>query len=101
MEKLLKHIIFVRSCCYLYAEMADFVSLHNNTRQFFPSYPLHSSIAQMILNITISIYNQKSKATDWYWWRFGPAKFDDEMANFVDNDVMYHYANRDGDTMME
>ncbi len=68
----------------------------------------------------ISIYAQKSMATDQYWWSFGPAKFDAMTADFkaktrqaiassilvcflnimhtnVDNDIIYYRVSQGDD----
>jgi hypothetical protein len=108
------------SYCCLCADMADFASRDNNTCNFFPFSSLYFSITQTIEDITISIYAQKSTATDRYWWSFGPAKFESTTARFdaktrraitrsisaischiihqnVDDDIVYHHANRYSD----
>jgi hypothetical protein len=112
------------SYCCLCADMADFASRDNNTCNFFPFSSLYFSITQTIVDITISIYAQKSTATDRYWWSFGPAKFESTTARFdaetrwavsssisalswqiiyqnVDDYIVYHLVNRDVDTMTE
>jgi hypothetical protein len=112
------------SYCCLCADMADFASRDNNTCNFFPFSSLYFSITQTIVDITISIYAQKSTATDRYWWSFGPAKFESSTARFdaetrwavsssisalswqiiyqnVDDYIVYHWLNRDVDTMTE
>ena len=112
------------SYCCLCADMADFASRDNNTCNFFPFSSLYFSITQTIVDITISIYAQKSTATDRYWWSFGPAKFESSTARFdaetrwavsssisalschiiyqnVDDYIVYHLLNRDVDTMTE
>lgn len=57
-------------------------SLHNNTHRFFPSFFRHFLIAQTIVNIIVSIFAQKSKATDRYSSSYGPAKQDVATTNF-------------------
>ncbi len=100
--------------------MTDLVLFHNNSCRLFPSFLLHFLIAQTIEGLIISIYAQKLMEMDWYWWSFSPAKFDAAMMVFkartrqaisssilapicqtihenVDNDVVYHGANREAD----
>ena len=50
--------------------------------RFSPSFTRPLSSVPTIVDIMISIYAQKSTATDRYWWSFGPAKFDAAMAEF-------------------
>ena len=118
-KELLKNIMSLWSYWILCAEMADLALRHNNSRKFIHYSSRHFSIAQTIVCLIIPIYAQKSTATDWYWWRFGPAKFVAATAGFearsrravsssilalichvihknVDNDVVYHRTKRDG-----
>ena len=76
LKELLRNIISLWSYWFLRADIADMASRHNNTHRFFPSFSRHFSIAQTIVDIIISIFMQKSKATDRYWWRIGLAKLD-------------------------
>ena len=94
-----------------------------------PNSPIHIfinigaqlfSLAPPIVNIISYIYAQKSTATDRYWWRYGPSKFDSATARFdaetrqavtrsisalicliihqnIEDDLVYHRANWDSD----
>ena len=121
MKELLKNILSLRRYYFLYAKNAIFVSWHCINLRFSHSLTWHVSIGPAIVNIISCIYKQKSPATDQYWWRFGPAKFDGSMAEFEAEtrravkrsifvcfhrflhiiaayDIIYYHANRNNNT---
>jgi hypothetical protein len=64
------------------AAMADLASCRYMTPRFSPSFPQHLSIVPTIVDIKISIFAQKSTATDRYLSSYGPTKLDVAMASF-------------------
>ena len=81
-KKLLKNNMTLWSYCIIMADMVDLASCHNNTGRFSPSFFCHISLTHTTNEITVYLYMQKSAATDQYWWRFGPSKFDAVMTIF-------------------